>query len=400
MTRPKREVGDIVRRYGIIYRQQYAATLSIDAKRILSAIELCRTAALGGHVEHCDQCSHQRVAYDSCRNRHCPKCQSLARAAWLEQRQNELLDCPYFHLVFTLPKPIADIAYQNKRLVYGLLFSAAAETLRVIGADPKHLGAELGALMVLHTWGQTLMHHPHVHCIVPGGGVSADGERWISARRKFFLSVKVLSRYFRGCFLRHLERAYNAGRLSFFSSLTALEKPHAFRSYIVSTRAKDWVVYAKAPFAGPQKVLNYLARYTHRVAISNHRLLNIDDGNVQFRWRDYRDHNRKKVMTLTAAEFLRRFLLHALPGGFQRIRYYGFLANRYRKQKLVRCRALLGMASASEHAPATKSVDYRDRYEALTGVSLRECPVCVTGTMRLQRRLSPQGRAPPSVVGR
>lgn len=382
MVRPNLEVADIFRRYRETYLQEHGASLSVAQRRVISDIEVCRTAALGGHLEQCDACGHQRICYNSCRNRHCPKCQSLARADWLEDRLAELLDTPYFHVVLTLPEEIAAIAYQNKRVVYGILFRATAETLRIIAGDPKHLGAELGFFAVLHTWGQNLLHHPHLHCVIAGGGLSPDGTRWIACRDGFFLSVRVLSRLFRRLFLEQLEAAFLSGQLQFFSSLKELEDEQAFSRYLTPLRRVEWVVYAKRPFAGPQQVLDYVGRYTHRVAISNNRLLDIENGQVTFRWKDYRDENQQKTMTLSAGEFMRRFLLHVLPDGFQRIRYYGFLSNRYREQKLARCRQLLRM-KAPEDAPAASKPrqDYRDRYEQLTGRSLRECPVCRRGEM-------------------
>ena len=381
MDRPKLEVADVLRRYGEAYRDQHAASLSTAQRRVMSAIELCRTAALGTHLEQCDQCQHERVCYDSCRNRHCPKCQSLARAQWIEDRQSELLDTEYFHVVFTLPEEIAAIAYQNKEVVYGILFRATSETLRTIAADPKHLGAEIGFFAVLHTWGQNLLFHPHLHCVVPGGGLSPKGDRWISCRRGFFLPVRVLSRLFRRLFLELLEKTFDNHQLNFFSSLCELQDRQAFLRYLAPLRREEWVVYAKPPFAGPKQVLDYVGRYTHRVAISNNRLLDIENGEVQFRYKDYRHDNQQKVMTLAAEEFIRRFLLHVLPDSFQRIRYYGFLGNRYRQEKLERCRQLLGMASADQTTLATEPKDYRDRYEQLTGVSLRLCPVCRQGRM-------------------
>jgi hypothetical protein len=317
----------------------------------MQALTACRTAALGGHVEACDDCGHQRISYNSCRNRHCPKCQSLTRAQWIEDRKSELLDCPYFHIVFTLPEEVAAIAYQNKAMLYNLLFAATANTLRTIAADPKHLGAEIGFFAVLHTWGQSLVHHPHLHCVVPGGGLSADGERWIACRPGFFLPVRVLSRFFRRRFLELLEQAFDRGELQFFSALEELREREAFRRYLDPLRKKEWIVYAKAPFAGPAQVLDYVGRYTHRVAISNNRLLDIEDGQVTFRWKDYRDGDAQKTMTLTAEEFIRRFLLHVLPPGLQRIRYYGFLGNRYRKEKLEQCRRLLHMSPRHRRRP-------------------------------------------------
>ena len=388
MERQKLAVADVFRRYGAAYRQAHDASLSLGQRRVMTAIEVCRTAALGGHVERCDACGHQRIFYNSCRNRHCPKCQSLARADWIEDRLAEILETQYFHVVFTVPEEIAAIAYQNKRVVYGILFRATAETLRIIASDPKHLGAELGFFTVLHTWGQTLMLHPHLHCVIPGGGLSPDGSRWIPCRNNFFLPVRVLSRLFRRLFLEHLRAAFDSGQLQFFSSLQELQHEQAFSRYLAPLRNEEWVVYAKRPFAGPQHVLDYLGRYTHRVAISNERLLNIDNDQVSFSWKDYRDHNQQKTMTLSAAEFIRRFLLHVLPDGFQRIRYYGFLSNRYRQQKLAQCRQLLGMASGGQplgEAPPTP--DYRDRYQELTGSSLRECPVCRKGHMVLRETL-------------
>ena len=297
--------------------------------------------------------------------RNCPKCQGLARAQWLEDRQAELLDVPYFHVVFTVPDLIATIAFQNQTVVYDILFRAASETLRTIAADPKHLGAEIGFLGVLHTWGQNLLHHPHIHFLVPGGGIAPDGESWIACRPGFFLPVQVLSRMFRGLFLRYLEKAFAAGELNFFSAHRHLHEPAAFRRYLAPAWNVEWVVYAKRPFAGPAQVLDYVGRYTHRVAISNNRLVSMDDGKVRFRWKDYRDDNRQKTMTLEAGEFIRRFLIHVLPDGFHRIRYYGFLGNCHRAQKLARCRELLGMAPAGP--AADPPADYRDRFEALTG---------------------------------
>ena len=396
MERPKLEVADVFRRYGSAYRQQHAGSLSRGQRRVMSAIELCRSAALGGHLEQCNSCGHQRPAYNSCRNRHCPKCQSLARAQWLEDRQAELLPVEYFHLVFTVPQEIAAIAYQNKEVVYGILFRATAETLRTIAADPKHLGAEIGFLAVLHTWGQNLLHHPHLHCVVPGGGISPDGKHWVACRPGFFLPVRVLSRLFRRLFLEHLQTAFDTGKLQFFSSLEPLRDPKALAAYLSPLRQTEWVVYAKPPFGGPQQVLNYLGRYTHRVAISNNRLLDIDYGRISFHWKDYRDHDQQKTMTLEASEFIRRFLLHVLPDGFQRIRHYGFLGHRYRQAKLALCRQLLGVVmSLSGVVPPQDKPDYRDFYEKLTGKSLRECPLCHRGQMIAIAVLPASDRAPP-----
>jgi hypothetical protein len=380
MDRPKLEVADVFRHYGDAYRQEHGASLSMAQRRVLTAIEVCRTAVLGGHLEQCDHCAHRRNAYNSCSNRHCPKCQSLARAQWVADRQAELLNTQYFHVVFTLPQQLATIGYQNKRELYGILFRATAETLLTIAADPKHLGAEIGFFAVLHTWGSNLLHHPHLHCVIPGGGLSPDRTQWISCQAGFFLSVRVLSTLFRRLFLEYLLKAFDAGKLEFFSSLELLRDRSSFLDYLAPLREAEWVVYAKRPFAGPEQVLDYVGRYTHRVAISNNRLLDIAEGKVTFRYKDYRHDAQQKTMTLEADEFIRRFLLHVLPDGFQRIRYYGFLANRYREQKLTCCRALLDMP-APEPPALEIPKNYRERYEELTGSSLRQCPVCHRGRM-------------------
>jgi hypothetical protein len=337
--RPPLEVADIFRQYGPDFR--FTHPLLPEQRRVMRAIERCRTASLGGHVEQCDACGHQRIAYNSCRNRHCPKCQSLAKARWLQARLADLLPVEYFHVVFTLPEQLAAVALQNKRVVYNLLFSAAAETLRTIAADPRHLGADIGFLAVLHTWDQTLRHHPHLHCVVPGGGLSVNGEGWRSCRRGFFLPVNVLARLFRRLFLQGLERAYEQDKLSFHGACAFLAESTAFNRLLKSVRAREWWVYAKPPFGGPAQVLAYLGRYTHRVAISNQRLLSLPHGKVTFSWRDNRHGQMRSTMTLSADEFMRRFLLHVLPRGFQRIRQFGLLANR-RRAELARCRHLLG----------------------------------------------------------
>jgi hypothetical protein len=374
--RPALEVADIFRRRGPQYRQIHAGALSRAQRRAMSAIELCRTAALGGHIEQCDTCGNQRITYNSCRHRACPKCQSLARAQWLERRRAELLpEVEYFHVVFTLPEPVAALAYQNKRMLYDVLFRTSAETLRTIAADPKHPGAQIGFLSVLHTWGQNLLHHPHVHCVVPGGGIAPDGERWIACRPGFFLPVRVLSRLFRRLFLEQLHRAFDAGGLRFGGQFERLRDPQAFAAWLAPAAQAEWVVYAKPPFGGAQQALDYLGRYTHRVAISNNRLLRFDGDSVLFRWKDYRHEARHRTMTLAADEFIRRFLLHVLPDGFKRIRSYGWLANCHRAAQLATCRRLL------DAALPTPGEDYRDRYLRLTGRSLRDCPVCGKGHM-------------------
>jgi putative transposase/transposase-like zinc-binding protein len=389
MDGPKLEVADIFRRYGRAYREMHGASMSTAQRRVMTAIEVCRTTALGGQIEKCDACGQQRVRYRSCRNRHCNKCQSLARAEWIEHRQAELLNCEYYHVVFTVPDRIAAIAYQNKEVVYNILFQATSETLRTIANDPKHLGAEIGFFAVLHSWGSSLMHHPHLHCVVPGGGLSPDGTRWVPCRPGFFLPVRVLSRLFRRLFLEHLQNAFDSGKLHFFATLENLQDRRAFGRYLESVSTVKWVVYAKRPFAGPEQVLDYVGRYTHRVAISNNRLLDIEGGEVTFRYKDYRNSNQQRTMTLTAEEFIRRFLLHVLPHGFHRIRYYGFLGNRFRKEKLARCRQLLGMALPQVPAKQSADSDYRDRHEELTGTSLRICPVCHRGHMVVVEQLKP-----------
>ena len=341
----------------------------------MSAIVACRTAALGGHVEACDDCGATRIAYNSCRNRHCPKCQGLARAQWLAARQAELLPIPYFHVVFTLPSAAATIAFQNKAVVYAILMRTAAETLSTIAADPRHLGAELGVTAVLHTWGQTLQHHPHVHCVASGGGPSLDGKRWVACRKDFFLPVQVLSRLFRRLFLAEMHKAFNAGSLIFCGDLAKLAHPVIFARQLDALRRLDWVVYAKPPFGGPEQVLAYLGRYTHRVAIANNRLLALDEGSVRFAWKDYRHGGHTKVMALEAGEFIRRFLLHTLPDGFHRIRHYGFLANGARTERLDQCRGLLDdMALPSVGAESPGAHDAYDR--KLTWRDFAICPTC------------------------
>src|SRR5215813_9832206 len=364
--RPALEVADIVRAHGDEFRRAHAASLSPRQKRALRNIEVCRTAALGGHLERCDQCGHERNAYNSCGDRACPKCQSLARAKWLEKRRAELLPVEYFHVVFTLPEPLAQLSLQNQRQMYDLLFRATAETLQTIAADPQHLGAQIGFFCILHSWGQTLTAHPHLHCVVPGGGMSLDGSRWVACRPGFFLPVKVLSRRFRKVYLRYLEQAYAAGKLRFHGDRKPLSDPANFAQYLAPLRKMKWVVYAKAPFDGPERVLDYLGRYTHRVAISNNRLLDMKDGRVTFAYKDYKD------------EFLRRFLLHVLPEGLQRIRHYGLFSNRHRAENLARCRELLGVSAPVAPSPR----DYCERYRQPAGQDLLQCPQCQKGKMR------------------
>jgi len=343
VSRPALEVADVFRAHGPAWREAQAGHLSLGQLKVMSAIERCRTAALGGHVLRCEACEQIEVAYNSCRDRHCPKCQGVAARQWLEEREAELLPVEYYHVVFTLPAPIGAIAYHNKSVIYALLFQAAAETLLTIAADPKHLGARIGVTLVLHTWGSAMTHHPHVHGIVAGGGLSPDGERWVACRPGFFLPVRVLSRLFRRRFLERLGDAHQAGALQFFGEHATLADPGAFAEWLQPLREAEWVVYAKRPFAGPAAVLAYLSRYTHRVAISNRRLLALDERGVTFRYKDYRAKGRyrQKTMTVSAEEFMRRFLLHVLPHGFHRIRHYGLLANAQREDNLTRARALL-----------------------------------------------------------
>ncbi len=353
MGRPALEVADIFRAHGPAWREAQRGHLSLAQLKVMSAITQCRTAALGGHVLRCDGCGTDQIAYNSCRNRHCPKCQSTAAQRWLDARQADLLPVEYYHVVFTLPAPIADIAYTNKALIYGLLFDVAAEALQTIAADPRHLGARIGATLVLHTWGSALTHHPHVHGIVPGGGLSLDGRRWVPCRPGFFLPVRVLSRLFRRRFLEELQRLHRAGKLQFFGEHVTLADARAFEQWLAPMRKCEWVVYAKRPFAGPSAVLAYLSRYTHRVAISNSRLLALDERGVSFRWKDYRakGKTRYKAMTLSPEEFMRRFLLHVLPSGFHRIRHYGLLANGSRRLSLAAARQLL-----EAHVEATAAI--------------------------------------------
>ena len=390
------ELATVFRQVGPEYRRGHTGTLSRAQLRVMSAIEHCRTATLGGHVEQCDACGHQRIAFNSCRDRHCPKCQSLTRAQWLEDRRAELLPVEYFHVVFTVPQPIEAIAYQNKALLYDMLFKATAQTLRTIAADPKHLGAEIGFIAVLHTWGQNLIHPPHLHCIGPGGAIWLAGKRWSAGGPGFFLPVRVLSRLFRRLFLELLRAAFERNEIKFFNAMAPLQDAQAFEQFLAPAASAEWVVYAKAPFGGPEQVLEYLGRYTHRVAIANSRLVDFSDGSVAFRWKDYRHEGKPKVMRLPAAEFTRRFLLHVLPPGLQRIRHYGLLANRTRDAKLERCRELLGVTppAPTEQDP---DEDYRDRYLRLTGVSLVDCPACKRGRMVCIETLLPRppAQGPP-----
>jgi len=387
MPRERLEVADIFRAHGPAWRKARAGHVSLDQLKVMSAIEICRTAALGGHVAACQKCGHRHIAYNSCRNRHCPKCQGAVAKDWLAAREAELLPVEYYHVVFTLPAPIADIAYHNKSVVYTILFKAAAETLTTIAADPKHLGARIGLTAVLHTWGSALTHHPHLHCIVPGGGLSPDGRTWVSCRPGFFLPVRVLSRLFRRLFLEKLAVAHEAGHLQFFGAQRHLADRQAFSDHLAPWRKVEWVVYAKRPFAGPEAVLAYLSRYTHRIAIANSRLLAFDEDTVTFKWKDYRAKGREryKTMSLAAHEFIRRFLIHVLPHGFHRIRHYGLFANGGRADNLARARELLD-------APMPPEEPDTDEDDTQTLV----CPYC-GGPMVIVETFEPGAlpRAPP-----
>jgi hypothetical protein len=389
-VRTSLEVADIFRRAGPAYRAAHAGHLSLCQLKVMTAIENCRTAALGGHVEACDDCGHWRIAYNSCRNRHCPKCQGAAARTWLAAREADLLPVGYFHVVFTLPAEITDIAWQNKAVVYDLLFRAAADTMLTIASDPKHLGARIGITAVLHTWGSALTHHPHVHMIVPGGGIALDGTRWISSRPAFLLPVRVLGALFRRLFLTRLLALFDAGKLAFFGAQAHLAARKAFLRHLSPIRKKRWVVYAKPPFAGPQAVLAYLSRYTHRVAISNRRLLGFDETGVMFRYKDYRRAaaERQQVMTLATDEFIRRFLLHVLPRGFHRIRHYGLLASSAHKGTMALARRLLGVAAPVEEPEPGEQPDHRP-----------PCPCC-GGHMTIIETFARwrQPRAPPTAA--
>jgi hypothetical protein len=391
MPRSTLEVADIFRCHGAAWRQAHQSHISLGQLKVMSAIELCRSAALGGHVLLCEKCAHMQVAYNSCRNRHCPKCQASAAKRWLDARQHELLPAEYYHVVFTLPGLIADMAYQNKEVIYSILFKAAAETLLTIAADPKHLGARIGVTMVLHSWGSALTHHPHVHCVVPGGGISPDGLKWVRCRTGFFLPVRVLSRLFRRLFLSKLADAQQNKRLKFHGKLASLNDPGAFAKWVNPARQQEWVVYAKAPFAGPKAVLAYLSRYTHRVAIANSRLIALNEQGVTFKWKDYRSKERdnKKTMTLSVDEFIRRFLIHVLPRGFHRIRYYGLLANARRASNLKKARELLLVKAPEIESKASDSNSEMPCNPYI-------CPVCSSPMVIIETfERGQEPRAPP-----
>ena len=395
MSKHALEIADIFRMHGPAWRRDNAGHVSLSQLKVMSSIEACRTEALGGHVGACTKCDHHHIAYNSCKNRHCPKCQGPAARDWMAARSEDLLPVEYFHLVFSLPAEIARIAYWNKRAVYGLLFRVSAKTVTTIADDPKRMGARVGMTSVLHTWGSALTHHPHVHMIVPGGGLSKDGNRWVACKPGFFLHVRVLSRLFRRLFIEGLLALHCEGELNFFGDLAGLSEPQAFAAYLTPLRKNEWVVYAKPPFGGPEAVLAYLSRYTHRVAISNSRIVSADATTVAFRWKDYRIKNgeRQKVMRLATPEFIRRFLIHVLPDGFHRIRHYGLLASATRKANIAKARALLGAEPVKNEDPPTAEI---------IPLTLREpCPDC-GGQMRIietfRRGQKPQTRAPPRKV--
>ena len=396
MGRPILEVADIFRDHGPAWRKANAGHVSLGQLKVMSAIVSCRTAALGGHVARCEDCAHAQIAYNSCRNRHCPKCQGAAAKEWLAAREAELLPVPYYHVVFTLPAQIADIAYQNKAVIYDLLFTTSAETMTTIAADPKHLGARIGLICVLHTWGSTMTHHPHVHMIVPGGGISLDGKRWVSCRPKFFLAAPVLACLFRGLFLHKLLAAHRAGRLMFFGAHAHLNNTRAFAAYLAPLHKTKWYVYGKRPFGGPEAVLAYLARYTHRVAISNSRLIAADTTGVTFRYKDYRikGPGRYKTMTLKPDEFIRRFLMHVLPKGFHRIRHYGLLASGTKTETIAHARELIAAAKSAQTTQKQQAPDSA----AATDKPAHPCPCC-GGRMSIietfERGSTPRYRPPP-----
>lgn len=382
MKRPPCEVADVIHKAGTRFIERNRASLTWAQVKVLNAIARCRTAALGGHRDQCARCGYQAISYNSCRNRHCPKCQTNAREKWLRARERELLPVSYFHLVFSVPHALVPLIWQNKKVLFRLLFEASAATLLEIAADPKHLGAETGCLSILHTWGQTLQPHPHIHCVVPGGGLSRDHTHWISSRPQFFLPVKVLSRVFRGKFVAGLKRAFRRKKLSFHGACFPLSNQKAFTAFLRTLFRQDWVVYSKPPFGGPEHVLQYLARYTHRVAISNHRIIDVSDTHVAFRWKDYAHHSKRRTMTLTHEEFLRRFLHHVFPKGFPRIRYFGFLANRRRGELLPVCRTLLCRSLPDQEPAAAHPASSSEH-------AVWRCPRC-EGPMHVIERLTAQ----------
>lgn len=388
------EVADIFRRYGPAYREAHGEEMPLRQHRVMKAIEVCRTAELGGHVEECDECGAIKISYNSCRNRHCPKCQCLDKERWLEARKKDILLTHYFHAVFTIPEDLRPIALRNQKVVYSLLFLAASETMKELAGDPKHLGAEIGFIALLHTWTQTLLDHPHIHCIVPGGGLSLDGRRWVSSKEDFFIPVLVLSRKFRGKFLHYLKKAHNQGELVFPGAIKTLAAKLPFSEYLSGLYAQEWVVYCKPPFKRPEDVIDYMGRYTHRVAISNDRIVDMQSDQVTFKYRDRSDNGKIKYKSLDAFEFIRRFLLHVLPDGFMKVRHYGILSNRNRKTKLMLCKALLGVQF--EEGDSEEKEGWEDLVLRITGIDPRICPICGKGKLVLREKLRPKmTRAPP-----
>lgn len=387
------EVQDIFRDYGQEYRRTHK--LPLHQCKAMSSIEYCRTAALGGHVDECESCGHTRISYNSCRNRHCPKCQSLTKEKWLEERKKDLLPVGYFHVVFTIPSEINFIALTNSKEIYSIFFKAVSETLLELSRDIKYLGAQIGITSILHTWGQNLMYHPHIHCIVPGGGLSLNGKRWINSKKDFFIPIKVLSRKFKGKFLSYFKNLYYSRELKLISTCEDLNQKHIFQCWIDKLYKKEWVVYCKAPFKSPEFVLEYLGRYTHRVAIANNRIVNVENGFVTFKWRDYKDGNKQKFMTLKAEEFIRRFLLHILPYKFVKIRHYGILSNRNRNTKLKKCKKLLGIYS-ERNTEFIKKISSSELLLKLTGIDINICSHCNNGKMFRKDTVDPKICSPPS----
>jgi hypothetical protein len=389
------EIQDIFNQHGEEYRRNHQLPLHI--LKTMIDIEACRTAELGGHVDECDECGHVRVSYNSCRNRHCPKCQTLAKERWLEKRKEDLLPVGYFHVVFTIPQELNYITLTNQREMYSILFKSVSETLLELSSDKKYLGAEIGFMSILHTWGQNLMNHPHIHCIVPSGGLTLDGNRWINSKKDFFIPVKVLSRKFRGKFLFYLKKAYYSNKLKYTNGVEELTEKHIFQRLIDNLYKKEWIVYCRPPFGSAEYVLEYLGRYTHRVAISNHRIVNLENGYVTFKWRDYKEHNKEKFMTLTIDEFMRRFFMHVLPRKFVKIRHYGILSNRNRSTKLQKCKELIGAVQSKGENPDVK-LSAAELLLKLTGIDINICSCCGKGKMVTKEKLNRQNYSPPGEI--
>ena len=391
------EIQDIFNQYGNEYRRNHKLPLYIQKTMI--SIEACRTAELGGHVDECGECGHVRISYNSCRNRHCPKCQTLSKERWLEKRKADLLPVGYFHVVFTIPEELNYITLTNPKELYSILFKSVSETLIELSSDKKYLGAEIGFMAILHTWGQNLMNHPHIHCIVPCGGLTLDGNRWINSKKDFFIPVKVLSRKFRGKFLFYLKKAYYSNALKYTNGIEELTEKHIFQSFIDKLYKKEWIVYCRPPFGSAEYVLEYLGRYTHRVAISNHRIVNLENGYVTFKWRDYKEHNKEKFMTLTVEEFIRRFLMHVLPRKFVKIRHYGILSNRNRSTKLQKCKELTGSAQSKKQDSEVK-LNVSELLFKLTGIDINICTCCGKGKMLPKDKLNRQNYSPPGEINK